>query len=367
VVHLYLGLFLGGAFALLGLTGSFLVFYPEIDAYLNPALQVKHEPQKVVSVQQYFDQLHVQFPNRQGVWRLELPRSQGQPVFARYLKPEEKDPAVFAPLVVAMHPVTGEIINARFWGEYVVTWVYDLHYSLLSGQSGKIGVSVLGVALFVSLGVGFFLWLPRGQNRILKAMPKVRSGKHKSIYDLHGYTGAYGLCLLFVMAVTGIGMATPQWIEPIVYQFSNRWIKGEVESEVPSSQTSRIGADKAISISLDIFPAAKVRWIEAPANLQGTYMVRLKQAAEPSDRFPKTFVWIDQFSGKVLAVRDAMKVSPGDVFFDWLHPVHNGEVFGAAGRWLAFLAGWLPVCLWMTGLIRWRQKINARHLSNQNR
>ena len=366
-MHLYLGLFLGGAFALLGLTGSFLVFYPEIDAYLNPALQVKHEPPKAVSVQHYFDHLRLQFPKRQGVWRLELPRSQGQPVFARYLKPEEKDPAVFAPLVVAMHPVTGEIINARFWGEYVVTWVYDLHYSLLSGQSGKIGVSVLGVALLLSLGVGFFLWLPRGQNRILKAMPKVRSGKHKSIYDLHGYTGAYGLCLLFVMAVTGIGMTTPQWIEPIVYQFSNRWIKGEVESEVPSSQTSRIGADKAISISLDIFPAAKVRWIEAPANLQGTYMVRLKQAAEPSDRFPKTFVWIDQFSGKVLAVRDAMKVSPGDVFFDWLHPVHNGEVFGAAGRWLAFLAGWLPVCLWMTGLIRWRQKINARHLSNQNR
>ncbi len=121
---------------------------------------------------------------------------------------------------------------------------------------------------------------------------RARACKLLAIAD-RTYTGGVNTSL------TGIGMATPQWIEPIVYQFSNRWIKGEVESEVPSSQTSRIGADKAISISLDIFPAAKVRWIEAPANLQGTYMVRLKQAAEPSDRFPKTFVWIDQFSGKV--------------------------------------------------------------------
>ena len=38
MLHLYLGLCLGAVFALLGLTGSFLVFYPEMDRWLNPAL-----------------------------------------------------------------------------------------------------------------------------------------------------------------------------------------------------------------------------------------------------------------------------------------------------------------------------------------
>jgi len=39
-LHLYLGLVLGVAFTMLGLTGSFLVFYPEIDQLINPELQI---------------------------------------------------------------------------------------------------------------------------------------------------------------------------------------------------------------------------------------------------------------------------------------------------------------------------------------
>ena len=39
-VHLYLGLGLGGLFALLGLSGSVLVFYLEVDGLLNPQISV---------------------------------------------------------------------------------------------------------------------------------------------------------------------------------------------------------------------------------------------------------------------------------------------------------------------------------------
>ncbi|WP_416366234.1 PepSY domain-containing protein [Sphingomonas aerolata] len=38
-VHLWLGLTIGVLFAFAGLTGSLLVFYPEIDAALSPALR----------------------------------------------------------------------------------------------------------------------------------------------------------------------------------------------------------------------------------------------------------------------------------------------------------------------------------------
>ena len=91
-------------------------------------------------------------------------------------------------------------------------------------------------------------------------------------------------------------------------------------------------------------------------------MLRMKQAGEPSDRFPKTYVWIDQYSGKVIGVRDALKVPYGDVFFDWLHPLHNGEALGLFGRWIVFGIGLIPVFLWITGLVRWRHKIIARNV-----
>jgi len=364
-VHLYLGLLLGGAFALLGLTGSFLVFYPEIDRGLNPELvnpSVMHSPP---SVQAWFDHLHAQFPQRKGPWRIEIPRSTDQVVFARYLKPEETDPNVFAPMVVALDPDSGAVLNARMWGEYLVTWVYDLHYSLLMGKLGTVLVSLLGMALLVSVVLGAYLWLPRGKQRLIKAVPKVRTGSKKAIYDMHSYTGAYGAVLLLLMVVTGVGLATPQWVEPVVNLFSVRMEKQTVYSAVPVPGTKRITADQAISAGLAVFPTAKLRWIEAPIKVEDVYVLRLQQPAEPSQRFPKTFVWIDQFSGQVLASRNALKVSSGDVFFDWLHPLHNGEAFGLTGRILAFFSGLLPLALLLTGWIRWRQKRKAKEIANQ--
>ena len=364
-VHLYLGLLLGGAFALLGLTGSFLVFYPEIDRGLNPELvnpSVMHSPP---SVQAWFDHLHAQFPQRKGPWRIEIPRSTDQVVFARYLKPEETDPNVFAPMVVALDPDSGAVLNARMWGDYLVTWVYDLHYSLLMGKLGTVLVSLLGMALLVSVVLGVYLWLPRGKQRLIKAVPKVRTGSKKAIYDMHSYTGAYGAVLLLLMVVTGVGLATPQWVEPVVNLFSVRMEKQTVYSAIPMPGAKRITADQAISAGLAVFPTAKLRWIEAPIKVEDVYVLRLQQPAEPSQRFPKTFVWIDQFSGQVLASRDALKVSSGDVFFDWLHPLHNGEAFGLTGRILAFFSGLLPLALLLTGWIRWRQKRKAKEIANQ--
>lgn len=364
-VHLYLGLILGGAFALLGMTGSFLVFYPEIDRGLNPELvnpSVMHSPP---SVQTWFDHLHAQFPERKGAWRIEIPRSSDQVVFARYLKPEETDPNIFKPMVVALDPNSGAVLNARMWGDYLVTWVYDLHYALLMGKSGTVLVSLLGMALLVSVLLGVYLWLPRGKQRFVKAIPKVRSGSKKAIYDIHSYTGAYGAMLLLLMVVTGVGLATPQWVEPLVNLFSVRMEKQTVYSSVPMPGTQRITADQAVYVGLAVFPNAKLRWIEAPIKVEDVYVLRLQQPAEPSQRFPKTFVWIDQFSGQVLASRDALKVNSGDVFFDWLHPLHNGEALGLTGRILAFVSGLLPLALFLTGWIRFRQKRNAKGIADQ--
>jgi len=364
-VHLYLGLSIGGAFALLGLTGSFLVFYPEIDRGLNPELVNQSAVQSPPTVQAWFDHLHTQFPERKGAWRVEIPRSTDQVVFARYLKPEETDPNVFAPMVVALDPNSGAVLNARMWGDYLVTWVYDLHYSLLMGKSGTVLVSLLGMALLVSVVLGVYLWLPRGKHRFVKAIPKVRTGSKKAIYDMHSYTGAYGAVLLLLMVVTGVGLATPQWVEPVMNLFSVRMEKQTVYSAVPMPGTKRITADQAVSAGLAVFPTAKLRWIEAPIKVEDVYVLRLQQPNEPSQRFPKTFVWIDQFSGEVLASRDALKVSSGDVFFDWLHPLHNGEAFGLTGRILAFVSGLLPLALLLTGWIRWRQKRKAKWIANQ--
>jgi uncharacterized iron-regulated membrane protein len=84
--------------------------------------------------------------------------------------------------------------------------------------------------------------------------------------------------------------------------------------------------------------------------------MRMQQPGEPSARFPRTLVWIDAYSGQVLAEQDARRHSRVDTVMAWVHPLHNGEAFGLAGRITAVLAGLVLPLLWVTGLMRWRDR-----------
>lgn len=128
----------------------------------------------------------------------------------------------------------------------------------------------------------------------------------------------------------------------------------------PMGTLQRITADRAVAIAQNRFPHAEVRWIETPGDRHGVYLIRLYQAGEPGRRFPKTMVWIDQYSGAVLAEHDALKQSAGDELLAWLLSLHNGEALALPGRILVLLSGLILPLLFVTGLLRWRQKARAK-------
>jgi uncharacterized iron-regulated membrane protein len=113
-----------------------------------------------------------------------------------------------------------------------------------------------------------------------------------------------------------------------------------------------------------VYPEAILRWIETPENQEGTYRIMLYQQGEASFRFPKTMVWINQYSGAVLSTRNPRQEHLGDMFMNCLHPLHNGEIAGMTGRLLVFISGFIPVILYVTGVIRWLQKRRAKRLHN---
>ena len=97
---------LGAVFALLGLTGSVLCFYPELDLWLNPAQQVTVSQPELPGVQRMVDALHAAYPEHRGAWRLEMPLSAGRPINARYYQPPETAGRGFAPLMLTLDPAT---------------------------------------------------------------------------------------------------------------------------------------------------------------------------------------------------------------------------------------------------------------------
>ena len=359
-LHLYLGLTVGLVFVVAGLTGSLLVFYNELDEWLNSELVIT-EPvnQPWMDYEKILLALQKQFPERTKSWRFEIPRNDRVLLMARYYKPEETEHLHFAPLMVWINPYTAEIVRSRFWGQYLMTWLFDLHFNLLLDLTGKTIMAYLGGVLLISLLTGLYLWWP-SFSKLKSALLIKRSASFVRFnYDLHKVNGVYSVVLLLLIVASGILLELPDFFNPVIHRFSPLFqAQPNLSTFTPGSV--RLPVDRAVQIARMKFPQASLRWIETPNGSLGNYRIQLYQAGEPSQRFPKTMVWIDQYSGAILEIRNPTNQSPGDQFLSWLHPLHNGEIAGIAGRWLVFVLGFVPLILFITGVSRWRQKVRVQ-------
>lgn len=360
-VHLYTGLTLGLLISIIGITGSILVFYIEIDEWLNPELVINN-----VSAHPSYEAiktaLQTSESERLHAWRLEIPEKPNRAITARYYKPEETAVHGFAPLMVAINPYTGEIINKRFWGQYALTWLFDLHYTLLLDATGKVIMAVVGLFLALSIFSGLYLWWPPLSKIVTAFTIKKNTSRQRIIYDIHKISGVYPLVILLIVTFTGIALEIPEYINPAINYVYPIDAPAAKPQSTPAINSVPISVDQAVATARQLFPHARLSWIETPDGTMGTYRINLRQDFEPSKRFPKTNVWIDQYSGRVLLVNNPARQSAGNTLLSWLHPLHNGEAFGMTGRILIFVSGFACPLLFVTGLLRWLQKKRAKRL-----
>ncbi|MCB5188513.1 PepSY domain-containing protein [Methylobacillus caricis] len=367
-VHLYLGLSLGLMFVLLGLTGSFLVFYTKIDGLLNNHVQIA-QSQSQLSPQAILDKLKASYPERTAGWRIELPMQQDDPVMARYMKPWETRESHFAPLVVTLDPATLSVTSSRLWGTFASTWIYDLHYTLLLDATGKTMVAIASIGILISLLSGIYLWWPQSGN--FRSAFSYRRNSHvfRRIYDWHKLSGIYGLILLLMLTVTGIMLERPDWFEDMLGVKSGMQHMGSMPAPPAGAKPARkasVNLDQMAQTALRQFPGSELRWIYTPDSDQDQYQFRLYQQGEPGRRFPKTIVWIN-YDGELTNIRDHFADNAGDKIMSWLHPLHNGEALGLVGRWIVFVSGFLPLILFITGFLRWRHKKRAARTINDKK
>ncbi len=348
--HLWLGLSLGLLLVMLGLTGSVLVFYVEIDRWQHPA-QAAAGQAVPASYDRAILTLRERFPDKHGPWRLEVT---GQPgaIPARYYNPPETAGRDFAPLMVWLSPDGSRVLRRDYWGDYAMTWIYDLHYRLQLGPRGGELVGYAGIALLALLLSGLWAWWPRGSwtkaLRLRRQAPPVRT-----LRDWHKLSGLAGLPLLAVLTVTGVMLALPDETDAVLAPaFGPPPQLPQPLSRDGSGE--QIAPSRAVAVAARAMPEARLAWIEVPALGNMAFRLRLQQPGEHSRRFPHSYVWIDQHDGDVLDRFDATRGSAATLIGSWAHPLHDGSAGGAVLRWLLFVAGLVPAVLFVTGLMRWR-------------
>ncbi|RRN63829.1 PepSY domain-containing protein [Caulobacter sp. 602-1] len=354
-VHLWLGLSLGVLFAVVGLTGSILVVYTALDDALHPEISLSGAAAPPCW-EHVLQTARATYPDKKGPWRFEV-TGRGGDIPARYYAPPERAGRAFAPMMVWFSADGARVLRKDYWGEYAVTWIYDLHHRLLVGEVGARILGWSGIAMLVLLLSGLVAWWPRPGTLGKALRIKRNASPIRRLYDAHKLVGLASMGLLVLLTATGVLLAMPKdclmMLRPVLGSASP---SPKIAQSVAFRPEARISVDRAVAIAHGALPCADLVWIETPAVDHGTYRLRMRQNGDPSPRFPHSFVWVSPDSGRVLAITDARQANPHDRVLNWIHPLHDGSAGGLPGRVLALIVGLAPGQLLLVGVVRWRRR-----------
>jgi uncharacterized iron-regulated membrane protein len=366
-IHLWLGLLLGLPFAVLAVTGSALVFYIELDAWLHPGIRVETSAPAPDWTSPVWDQAlataRARWPEATGKWSFEVTGKPGA-IPARYYAPTDGHSAGHGhadPLMVWFSSDGRQVLRQARWGDYLMTFFYDVHRNFLAGDLGNAVVGWTGVATLLLLVTGLVTWWPRGSWR--KALTyKAAASPTRRLYDLHKLIGLASLVFLLILSTTGALLALPA---------EKTWLLSKLVAPVvavpaPVSTAKdgrRIPIRQALAAAHQAMPDGRIAWIDVPGPGEGVFRFRAQVPGDPTHRFPYSFVFVDQYSGAVLAVHDARQGTASTTVSNWIRPLHDGSVAGLSTRVLAVVVGLAPLALFITGFLRWRRRQLAKRRS----
>jgi uncharacterized iron-regulated membrane protein len=365
VVHKWLGFSVGAILVVAGLTGSLLAFYIEIERNFYPQMRTADPhalPASYEAVYQRLAQLPVEPPG--GTWRIEIPPDGGV-ITSRYGAPAGSSART---RMVSLDPKTLEVLRDDHWGETFFTWIYDLHMYLQLGTGAKTAMGIATLTMLVMLVAGVGSWLlPLGGLRAKFRLKWRHATSARRTYDLHKLVGAYALIPLTLTVATGALITLSAQVRPVLNAISPLKPGDPPLQSVPSDGARRVPVDQVLARVPEVFPGSRVVWVRVPSDPTHIYDLTIRQAGAPVNRFPRTHLYLDQYTGNVLGAKDPKTDSIGDTVLNWLVPLHDGKAFGMTGRIMVMVLGLVPAMMFVTGFMRWKQKRKPRETRTRRR
>lgn len=346
-IHLYLGLSVGLLFALVGLTGSLLVFGEEIDRALNPALLTVAPAQEKASISSVENSVKTAFP-QEKILRIRMPRDP-EDVYEFWLNSNEG-------LRVYLNPYTAEVTGSRVFSQSWRGRLFHLHTQLFSGETGKTVIGISAVFFLLLGATGALLWW-RGLRNLKRGLTvKLRAGWKRFNYDLHNALGIFAFLFLSVSAITGIYLVFNQPFEKTIFRLTNTAPRPRAPlSQLPATEQKPLSLEEILARSDKIWSEAETVWIYPPQTPTAAYFIRKKFPAEshPSGR---SFLYFDQYTGELLERENALEVSRTTKIVNDLYPLHIGRIGGVATKILQVAIGATPLILLVTGFLMYRNR-----------
>lgn len=345
VLHRYVGVMVGILLAIVSLTGSLLVFWKELNVFLNPQMFQVIPQSDRVSVQFVVDTVRSAYPDWQLNF-LELPRALDSVYTARMLLNSGDFTYVY------LNPYTGEVLGSQEWGRTVMSFIYNFHISLLGGKAGETVVGICGLLLLLLSVTGIILW-PGWKKLVAGFAIRWRSALQLINYDLHKVGGILSCVFLIAIASTGTAMIFHTQFKGVIYSLVGTPKLLELTSTMVANAppvTADIILQKA-----DLALPGKTIYITFPSKRQGTFVVRKRLVGDIHPNGSSN-VYLDRYSGQLLRVENGFTAPVASQIINLLFPLHIGAFGGLTTRILYVFIGLTPTLLSITGLVLWRRR-----------
>lgn len=348
-LHLWLGLGAGLVFAVLGISGSVLVFQPELLRWQHPALFAEPAPDEA-TIAGGLARLLADPPP--GVSGGDLPRA-ATPYWQLYTRDGGR---------LYLDAGAERVLLERRTDNDLLLWLRDLHTHLLGGQRGEQLAGVVGlIGLFLLLS-GLYLWWPRSGGMVAQ-LRWFRGPPIRRWLSWHRSLGTLTLPIVLLVALTGVAMVwsdVARGVLGLLLTDSPDPTAPAVIAREPQVATSDPAHGRALlTAARTALPQAELARVSLPAADDARLVFRARSDGEwhPVGR---SLVWLDRVRGASIAAVDASGLAPAARASHAIYPLHGGMVGGWPWRLAVALAGLLPAFLLVTGTLLWWQRRRNR-------
>ena len=343
-IHFYAGLIAGLLWLVVGLTGSVIVFVPELRRLevpgwtrVEPAgerLPIEELCQRILQERPGERMVNVQFDFKPS-WGLNF----------RTINADGERIHTF------VDPYRGNLLGSVNYNHSSLQWIYDLHSDLRGGAAGREVNAWFAFALCVLASAGILLWWRGRRYWKLGFEYRAQASWKQQTWDLHSLGGFLFYLPLLLLAITGAYYAFPGAYVSVVAGLTGG------PAEIPPPQVAALNGprrslDEILGSAQRALPDSEPSQIIFPIKTEDAFTLRMRRASDPH-RIGLNWVYVDPATAQVLRVDRFDRQPLGVQIIRLMTPLHYGTVGGIPTQVLWIAVGLVPGVLFTTAVLMW--------------
>jgi len=384
-IHRWAGLLMTVFLILVGLTGSLLAFYDDLERLVTPQFFATPRPgESRLDLSTLAERALAAVPQASSASVVVFRPDQADVRFTA-----RKDPATGKPYDLGftqffMDPWTGQELGRRNWADLSEGWInlmpfiYKLHMELALGLTGYWILGIVALLWTLDCFIGFYLTLPVTTISFWRRwkpswLVKWLAGAYRVNFDLHRASGLWLWPMLLIFAWSSVMFNLDSVYRPAMQFFFDYVPPSEalparapqpndhphLDWRAAQQAGARLMAEQAAiqgfavtggPAGLSYDPDTGEYFYCAPTSLDASYE-------------PRTSVMFDGDTGALKSWFGPTGQHGGNTISAWLRALHMANVFGLVYRILVCVLGLVITMLSVTGVYIWWKKRKARRFN----